>query len=159
MRKELENVRKARERGEVRCVMTNDTEAFKCHKLSGTNKELSGPFIYLISFLRPLYLEVLDIIPSSYFAAVLLFYWKQESRRSPIQMSSPLSKIPFWFMFSALASTNMNFLNLMRAGELQQENQLEPVNKWVSHFYSLFHSWWFLVVVCISQYTTKNWYL
>ena len=129
VRKELENVWKARERGEVCCVMTNDTEAFKCHELSGTNKELSGPFIYLISLLRPLYLEVLDIIPSSCFAAVRLFCCKQESKSSPIQMSSSLSKLPVWFVFSSLASTNVNFLNLMRTGELQQENQLEQVNE------------------------------
>jgi len=94
VRKELENVWKAGERGEVHCVMTNDTEAFKCHELSGTNKELSGPFICLISLLCPLYLEVLGIIPSSYFAAVRLFYWKQESKRSPIQMSSSLFRLP-----------------------------------------------------------------
>lgn len=159
MRRELENVWKAGERGEVRCVMANDTEAFKCLWLSGMNKELSRPFIYLTSLLRPLYLEVLNIVPSSYFAAVRLCYWKQESKRSPIQMSSLLSKLPLWFVFSSLASTNVNFLNLMRTRELQQENQLEQVNKWVPHFYSLFHSWWLLVVVCISQYTMKNWYL
>lgn len=151
MKKELENVWEARERGEVHCVMTNDTEAFECHELSGTNKELSGPFIYLMSPLHPLYLEVLGIIPSSYFAAVQLFYWKQESKRSPIQMSSSVSKLPLWFAFSSLASTDVSFLNVMRTGELQQENQLEQANKWVSHFYSLFHSWWLLAVVCISQ--------
>lgn len=54
VRKELENIWKARVRREARCVMTNDTEAFKCHELSGTNKELSAPFIYFISLLCPL---------------------------------------------------------------------------------------------------------